>query len=106
MSIIRMLKAVIIVSATACTPAMADEQDRSTIILDRQLDNLESRLLSRGSQFHRTSDLLFQQDLRVAEQRLRTLKTRMPRNTRVPILTRQFEHIRRASRPSSMNSRR
>ncbi|MGI9433764.1 MAG: hypothetical protein ACR2Q4_02860 [Geminicoccaceae bacterium] len=88
----------IIVLGMAVGPACADELGDDVQILDHQLDNIESRTLQRPTGQGRTSDLLVRQDLRVSEQRMKTLKTRTPRDTRLPLLERQLDRAQRPTR--------
>lgn len=86
-------------------PTLADQLDRREEVLDLQLDGLESRVLQRQTRAPRTSDLQIDQDQRIAEQRLRTLKTRTPRNARLPLYERQIDRIRRPGRNRTRSSR-
>ena len=80
--------------ALAGVPATAGE----IRILDRQLDNLESRTLTRQGARSALGELRTRQDRRAAERLVRTLKTRIPGQTEILLLERQFDRIRRPTR--------
>lgn len=75
--------------------ALADPLASETNVLDLQLDGLESRVLQRQGRPPRTRDLITDQDRRIAEQQIRALKTRSPRNARIPPFERQLDRIGR-----------
>jgi hypothetical protein len=85
--------------AITALPACSEQPRDPDAILDDQLDNLESRVNQRQRREQRTRDLLTDQDLGVSERRLNTLKTREPRNGRIPLLERQYDRIRRPLSP-------
>lgn len=76
-------------------PAIADEPET---VLNLQLNNIESRIIQRQNRPPRTSDLLTNSKLRIAERRLNTLKTRTPRNAKIPLLHRKLDRIKRSKR--------
>ncbi len=79
-------------------PVLAGGPDEGVRLLDRQLDNIESRTHDRPGHRSRISDLQTRQDRRIAEQQIRALKTRMPKNVNVPLLERQLDRIRRPAK--------
>lgn len=93
-----MLRLVIILIVTLAMPASADPAFQPAERLDAELDRLESRVVQRQKQTPRTSDLLTRQDLKVAERRLWTLKTRRPRDTSIPRLGLQLDRLQRRYR--------
>lgn len=79
-------------------PALAEQPVKQEDILAHQLNHLESRVIQPQRRTPRTRDLLIDQDLRISEQRLKTLKTKTPRNAKIPLLERQLDRVRRQNR--------
>lgn len=89
---------VVMVLTMIAIPVLADPTSKPEVRLDAELDRLESRVIQRQNRPPRTSDLLTGQDLKIAERKLNTLKTRAPRNTRIPLLSRQLDRLQRQNR--------
>ena len=81
--------------------AKAEEPGQSglgDVLLKRQLYDLESRIIRSEGRDGQLGDLKIRQDRRLAEQKLRTFKTRHLNNPSIPILKRRLDRSRKAGR--------
>ncbi len=79
--------------------ACAQQPETDEVLLERRLNDLESEAIQRRGQKQRVRDLLTRQDRRIADQQLRTLKTRQLRNPAIPRLERKFDRSARPAHP-------
>jgi hypothetical protein len=70
---------------------------KPALVIEQELDRAESHAVAPRGTPH-VSDLLRAQDMRITEQRLRTLQTRTPRSADLPVLERQLDRLQRPSR--------
>ncbi|MEZ5931084.1 MAG: hypothetical protein R3F54_03890 [Alphaproteobacteria bacterium] len=76
--------------------AGSDQPEIAEQVLQNQLNNLESQAVQRQGRSPTAADLLSRQDGKLAEQELRALKTRDPRNRKLPLLERQLDRTQRS----------
>lgn len=77
---------------------LAEGPKTPEVLLEKRLNDLESRVIQGQGKPRTVRDLMTRQDLRIADQELRSLKTRDPRNATIPRLQRSLDRARRPSR--------
>jgi hypothetical protein len=94
---VRLTSLILAVSLAACGSTRAEDVEDQERIIEHELDTLESRAGDerQGTIQKRQTET----DLRITDQRLRTLKTREPGDDDVPVLERQLDRVQRDAAP-------
>jgi hypothetical protein len=94
---VRLTAVMLAAALAACGTTRAEDIEDQERIIEHDLDRLESRT---GDQRQGTiQKRQTETDLRITDQRLRTLKTREPGDEDVPVLERQLDRVQRDAAP-------
>jgi hypothetical protein len=94
---IRLTAVMLAAALAACGATRAEDIEDQERVIEHDLDRLESRTgdQRQGTIQRRQTDT----DLRITDQRLRTLKTREPGSEDLPVLERQLDRVQRDAAP-------